>query len=278
MAPNRSETIAAVDHVLSRSVRDSAALLDATHGPGVGDIVAAQRPERPFLHEVGTDPGSLHIGLLDHDPRGRPVDRIAAAAVGNAGSKLEDLGHRVEPGHPEAFGDPVAPAQYGMVRAPSIALILDELAETVGHELTDREVQSFNRAQAEAGRSMAGTDLAAAIDGVATYRRRVQQWWTEGWDLLLTPTLASLPLPIGALAPDPDDPWASLFNGGDFVPFTPTFNATGQPAISVPLYWTDEGIPVGIHLVAAYGREDLLIRVASQLETAHPWAQRHPPT
>ena len=83
---------------------------------------------------------------------------------------------------------------------------------------------------------------------------------------------------IGARAPDPNDPWASLFNGGDFVPFTPTFNATGQPAISVPLYWTDEGIPVGIHLVAAYGREDLLIRVASQLETAHPWAQRHPPT
>lgn len=277
MAPDRSETIFAVDHVLSRSVRDSAALLDATHGIGTGDIVAAQRPERPFLDEVGTDPGSLHIGLLDFDPRGRSLDEFTIAAVREAGGMLEALEHRVEPGHPEAFGDATAPAQYGMVRAPSIALILDELAETVGHELDDREVQSFNRAQAEAGRAMAGTDLAAAIDGVAGFRRRVQQWWTEGWDLLLTPTLASLPVAIGALAPDPDDPWASLFKGGDFVPFTPTFNATGQPAISVPLHWTDDDIPVGIQLVAAYGREDLLIRVASQLESAHPWAHRHPP-
>jgi amidase len=282
MAPDKSETIVAVDHVLSRSVRDSAALLDATHGTGVGDIVAAQLPERPFLDQVGADPGSLHIGLLDFDPRGRPLDEFAVAAVHEAAGMLEALGQPVEPGYPEAFGDANAPAQYGMVRAPSIALILDELAETVGHDLTEREVQSFNRAQAAAGPAMAGKDLAAALDGVAAFRRRVQRWWTEGWDLLLTPTLASLPLSIGALAPDPDDPWASLFKGGDFVPFTPTFNATGQPAIGVPLHWTDDGehggVPVGIHLVAAYGREDLLIRVASQLEAAHPWAHRHPPT
>jgi amidase len=115
-----------------------------------------------------------------------------------------------------------------------------------------------------------------AQSAIVAYRRAVQSWWTQGWDLLLTPTLAEPPLPIGEIRNDPDSPMAPLLRSGRFVPFTPTFNTSGQPAISLPLYWNAEGLPIGEQLVAAYGREDVLIRVAAQLETAAPWAHRRP--
>ena len=102
----------------------------------------------------------------------------------------------------------------------------------------------------------------------------MQSWWHEGWDLLLTPTLGELPLKLGTIVNDPDDPMSPMRRAGDFVPFTPPFNTSGQPAISLPLEWTAEGLPVGVQLVAAYGREDILIRIASQLEQANPWADR----
>jgi amidase len=111
----------------------------------------------------------------------------------------------------------------------------------------------------------------------------MQQWWADGWDLLLTPTLAAPPLPIGALFGEQGDgieaenPMAPSIRAGRFIAFTPQFNASGQPAINVPLHWNDDGLPIGVQLVAAYGREDLLIRVAAQLEAAAPWADRRPP-
>ena len=134
----------------------------------------------------------------------------------------------------------------------------------------------MNRAQAEAAANFSSVDYALALGAVAQYRRALQSWWHDGWDLLLTPTLAELPLQLGTLAPDPDDPMAVMRRAGLFVPFTPPFNMSGQPAISLPLEWTPEGLPVGVQLVAAYGKEDVLIRVASQLEQAKPWAHRTP--
>ena len=108
------------------------------------------------------------------------------------------------------------------------------------------------------------------------FRRAVQQWWADGWDLLVTPTTSQLPLPIGTIRNMPESPMDALRIAGDWIPLTPPFNTSGQPAINVPLQWTKDGIPVGIQIVAAYGREDLLIRVASQLETAQPWAHHTP--
>lgn len=277
LGPDASETAVGVDHVLTRTVRDSARMLDATHGPGVGDTIIAPPPTRPFADEVGADPGSLRIGLLDFVPRGDELDPELVDAVRDAATKLEALGHVVEAGHPASLDDPTIGAAYGAIRSPSVALEADRLADRLGRPLGPDDLQAFNRAQAEAGRAATATDLVAAMQRMHTFRRETTQWWADGWDLLLTPTLASLPLPIGALDPDPDDQWACLFRAGAFVPFTPAFNTTGQPAISVPLFHTDEGLPVGIQLVAAYGREDLLIRVASQLEAAHPWADRIPP-
>jgi amidase len=104
----------------------------------------------------------------------------------------------------------------------------------------------------------------------------MQGWWASGWDLLLTPTLAEVPLELGTIRNVPEQPMSALIRSGQFVPFTPPFNTSGQPAISLPLHWTPEGLPVGVQLVAAYGREDVLYRVASQLEQAAPWAHRTP--
>ena len=278
MAPDGNETSVGVDHVLSRSVRDSARMLDATHGRGAGDMIAAQLPQRPYADEVGVDPGALRIGILDHDPCGAPVDEHVVAAVRDAGVLLESLGHRVEPGHPEAMADPSTGMHYGTLRSPRVLLTIEQIAATVGRELEEDDVESMNWAQAEMGKDTLATTLLSTMDAVLDHRRKIHRWWDDdGWDLLLTPTLASLPLPIGALAPVPGDKWANLMKAGAFVPFTPTFNTTGQPAVSVPLYWTDDGIPVGVQLVAAYGREDLLIQISSQLETARPWAHRKPP-
>ena len=130
--------------------------------------------------------------------------------------------------------------------------------------------------QAEFARGVNGVDYALSLAANVDFRRAVQQWWTEGWDLLLTPTLAEPPVPLGTFLNDEANPMAPMARAGQYVPFTPAFNASGQPAISLPLHWTPEGLPVGVQLVAAYGREDLLLRVAAQLEEASPWQHRRP--
>ena len=112
---------------------------------------------------------------------------------------------------------------------------------------------------------------------IAEFRRRTQQWWADGWDLLLTPTLAEPPPRVGEHGAHPDEVMHGMRRAAEWVPFTPPFNTSGQPAINVPLYRNEAGLPIGIQLVAAYGREDLLIRVASQLEAAQPWAHHTPP-
>jgi amidase len=119
-------------------------------------------------------------------------------------------------------------------------------------------------------------DYALALGANVEFRRATQQWWSDGWDLLLTPTLAEPPTALGEFANDAQHPMAPMARSAQYVAFTPAFNASGQPAISLPLHWTPDGLPVGVQLVAAYGREDLLLRVAAHLELAQPWAHRRP--
>ncbi len=277
MGPARDETVLGVEHCVSRTVRDTAALLDATAGRGVGDAITAPPPARPYLAEVGADPGRLRIGLLDHHPRQGAVHEEAVAAVRGAATLLEGLGHIVEPGFPEALTDETAPAQFGVMWATNVGVAVKAITETLGRELTADDVESFNWVQAEYARAAGALDYAAALGAASAFRRRVQQWWADGWDLLLTPTLAEPPVPLGSFRADPADPMAALFRAGAFVPFTPMFNISGQPAISLPLHWTADGLPLGVQLVAAYGREDVLLRVAAQVEAARPWADRRPP-
>jgi amidase len=276
LGPVRDESGLSVQHCVSRTVRDSATLLDATRGPGVGDTVIAPAPGRPYVEELGMDPGPLRIGILDHHPQGGAVDAECTAAARSVGSLLESLGHGVEPAWPKALEDASSSASFGALWSAAMGVSRRRLEEQLGRPLQDHEMEPMNRVQADFAAHFSSVDYALALSGVSQFRRAVQSWWYDGWDLLLTPTLAELPLKLGTLVNDPEDPMAIMRRSGEFVPFTPPFNMSGQPAISLPIEWTPEGLPVGVQLVAAYGREDLLIRVASELEQARPWADRTP--
>ncbi len=276
MGPLRDESNLGVEHCVSRTVRDSARLLDATHGPGVGDSVIAPAPLRPYSEEVGADPGKLRIGLLDHSPRGFATDKECVLGVHKAAKLLESLGHQVEEGWPNILGDNEAGKTFGGLWSTNMGMALRRFSETLGREITIDDVELMNWTQAEFARGLSAVDYAAALAGCISFRRSVQSWWDQGWDVLLTPTLAAPPLEIGTIRNNPERPMAPLATAGNWVTFTGQFNMSGQPAISLPLHRTSDGLPVGIQLVAAYGREDILFRVASQLEQAAPWAHLIP--
>lgn len=277
LGPFREEGNLGVELCVSRSVRDTAALLDAVRGPGVGDTVIAPAPWRPYADEVGEEPGRLRIGVLDTFPDGRPVHADCATAVRRAAKLLEELGHAVEPGFPPALANADFTHRFSALWSTNMGASLARVASQLGRDLDAGDVEPVNWAQAEFAHRFDAVDYALALAANVEFRRAVQSWWAEGWDLLLTPTLAEPPVRIGEFANDPTDPMAPMKRATGYVAFTPAFNASGQPAINVPLHWNESGIPVGVQLVAAYAREDVLIRVASQLEAALPWEGRHPP-
>lgn len=272
LGPDGDESGLSVQHVVSRSVRDSAALLDVVSGPGPGDMVVAPPPARPYASEVDLDPGQLRIGVLSFSPAG-PLDPECEAAVWAAAHLLERLGHEISPDHPEI--DPDASRQFGTRWVVNSRLRLRYLGQQLGREVTADDVEPVTWAFASLADHFSSTDAAAAITAGSRFTRRLAQFWTDH-DLLITPTLGELPPMIGELTPPADDPLGTQARTGLLVPFTTYFNVTGQPAISLPLHMSAIGLPVGVQLVAAYGREDLLIRAAAQLEAAAPWADRRP--
>ncbi|MBG7603328.1 MAG: amidase [Actinobacteria bacterium] len=276
MGPYANESGLSVSFCVSRSVRDSARLLDAVQGPGVGDTVIAAAPTRPYIDEVGSNPGRLRIGLLDTHPLGNALHDDCITAVRSAAAMLEGLGHDVSPGHPPALEDASFTPRFMAMWSTMMAVSIDAMGESIGRELTEDDVEPVNWALARHADDTTSVEYAEALAAVVEYRRSLQQWWEGGWDLLLTPTLCEPPVKIGEHDSTPGDPMAGMKRAGDFIAFTPPFNASGQPAINLPLHWNDDGLPIGVQLVAAYGREDLLLAVASQLEAAHPWADRRP--
>ena len=276
LGPFRDESNLGVELGVSRTVRDTAALLDAVHGPGVGDTVIAPPPQRPYVDEVGADPGHLRIGLLDEHPQGGALHDDCRDAVRAAAALLESLGHHVEHGSPEALGDREFGRRFSALWSTNMGVSVKRIESQLGRPITDDEIEPVNRAQVDFARNVSAIDYALALAATVEFRRAVQQWWTEGWDLLLTPTLAEPPAALGTFANDPAAPMNPMVRAAAYVPFTPPFNSSGQPAINLPLHWNSAGLPVGIQLVAAYGREDVLLRVAAQLEAAQPWAGRYP--
>jgi len=276
MGPSRDESNLGVEHCVSRSVRDSARLLDATHGPGIGDVIIAPTPRRPFIDEVGADPGRLRIGFLDFNPRGGDVHADCVDGVHKTAKLLESLGHHVEPGFPDIFSDNEIGRAFSMLWSTNMGTAIRRFSEALGREMTPSDIEAMNWAQAEFAKGVTGVDFSLAQASSIQFRRAIQSWWTKGWDLLLTPTLSAPPLPIGSMPNNPERPMTPLMTAGSWVAFTSQFNISGQPAISLPLHRTAEGLPVGMQLAAAYGREDVLIRVASQLEQAAPWAHLTP--
>jgi amidase len=278
------------EHVVCRTVRDSAALLDAVAGPMPGDPYVAPTPVRPFRDEVGADAGRLRIGLLTTAPGGLAVVQPdCAGAAERAAEILESLGHDVEVSHPEALDLPDWAAHFISLWSAGVALGLDSWSARTGERIGADDVEPLTWALAELARALPTPALLRSLDWLMKTTRLVAEWWeppdsgaspaspNRGFDLLLTPTLAEPPVLLGTFDSPPDNPLAGFMRAASFTPFTPPFNVTGQPAISLPLTQTAGGLPIGVQLVAAYGREDVLFRVAAQLEAADPWANRCPP-
>lgn len=274
--PLRAEAGLGVELCVSHTVRDTARLLDAVRGPGVGDSVIAPAPERPYIDEVGADPGRLRIGLLDVHPRGGFLHQDCVAAVRAAASMLEGLGHIVEPAWPACLADTSLVKQFMALWATQMAMAARGFGETLGREMTADDIEPVNWVLVQQAQRLTAVDYAAAQAAGWAFRRALQQWWADGWDVLLSPTLAEPPLPLTEFENNPEQPTAPMRRAGRFAAFTPPFNMSGQPAISLPLHRNAEGLPIGVQLAAAYGREDVLIRVAAQLESAHPWSANHP--
>ncbi|MCL5997849.1 MAG: amidase, partial [Chloroflexi bacterium] len=270
VGPNRAPGLLGnvVEHVLTRSVRDTAAILDAVAGPMPGDLFVAPPPARPYHDEVGADPGHLRVGLQLQDPNlPSPTAPECLAAVRATGRLLESLGHAVEESFPSALSGPTGlGGPLGVIGASAVAARLDAWSERTGRPIGPDDVEPATWARAEEGRRYTAAQVHWAVQRLMAGVMRCQEWWAEGFDLLVTPTMKQLPPKIGA----------EVDLRAVFGLFTMPWSVTGQPAISLPLYWSEDGLPVGVQLVAAYGREDVLIRVAAQLEQAQPWASRWP--
>ena len=198
----------------------------------------------------------------------------AAEATGRL---LESLGHAVEPAYPDVLDDERYIPQFLVRWSAGVDWNLRYWSAKAGREIGPDDVEQLTWALAEMGRSHNAGEYLRAVEYAQTVTRRAAEWWAGGFDLMLTPTLALPPLPLGSYVADAENPLMPIVTATPVAVFTAGFNATGQPAISLPLHMSVEGLPIGVQLVAAYGREDLLLRVASQLEEAAPWADRTPP-
>jgi amidase len=264
-----------VEHAVTLSVRDSAALLDATAGDDPGAPYSAPPLARPLREEVGAPPGRLRIAFTTAAPTGVPVDPDCAAAVRDAAALCAALGHDVEEAAPPLSGDLITES-FVTVWTVGVAWTIDSLAGFTGRTVTRESVEPLTWALAEAGRQRSGPDYLAAIQTLQGLGR-VMAAFMRDRDVWLTPVVAEPPPPLGTFDSPADAPLVGFLRAAQFVPFTPIANATGQPAMSVPLSWNAAGLPIGTHFTGRFGDESTLVRLASQLEAARPWAHRRPP-
>ena len=264
----------AVEHAVTRSVRDSAAILDATSGPVPGDPFLLPRPERPFLAEVGRDPGKLRIAWTAEPPIDALVDPACAAAARDTAGLLERLGHDVEEARPEFDGEVLIEP---LVRVWAVANqgAARDAARRLGRPLERDELEITTWELVEYAACFDGADLVTALDELATASRAIAPFF-ERYDAWVTPTLAQPPLPLGILNRSHGGAveWWRFDCG--FNHWNPIANVTGQPAISLPLGWTDDGLPVGSLIFGRFADEATLFRLAGQLQAARPWADRRP--
>jgi amidase len=264
-----------VEHAVTRSVRDSATLLDATAGADLGAPYWAPPTVRPFRDEVGSPPGRLRIAFTTTAPTGVSIHPDAVAAVRDAAALCADLGHHVDEASLPVSGEMMTEC-FITVWTTGIAWSVDAIARLTGRDVTANTVEPLTWAMAEAGRQRNGAEYLAAVQGLQMIARAVATFM-QAWDVILTPVVAEPPPPLGTFDATPDNPLGGFLRAAEFVPFTPIVNATGQPAMSLPLWWNATGLPLGAHFIGRFGDEATLFRLASQLEAARPWAERRPP-
>lgn len=264
--------------VLTRTVLDTATALDALSVPAVGEPYYAPTFERSLAQELGRDPGTLRIGFTTTAPASLAVTHAdPIAAVTDAAELLGSLGHEVDEAAPPALYE-VDPTQFALnLIGGNLHQELGYWERKTGQKLDPQQLELGTKVFAELGASVTAKDYLDAAEQIHLLSRRVQQWWADGFDLLLTPTIPEVPPELGGFAATEENPLNAMLRSGMLVPFVAPFNLTGQPAISLPLHWNEAGLPIGVQLVAAFGREDVLVRIASQLEQARPWKDKHPP-
>jgi amidase len=198
------------------------------------------------------------------------------AAVDRAARLLGDLGHHVEEAHPSALDEPEHVLTYVGIVSANTARAIEAWGQRVGRPAGESDVEPLTWVLAERGRAASASELLATIESVHAFGRRLASWWEGGFDLLVTPTQAAPPPALGYLSSTAAEPLRAFMRSAPYGTCTLPFNMSGQPAISLPLHWTPQGLPIGVQLVAAFGREDLLLGVAAQLEQAAPWSARRP--
>jgi Asp-tRNA(Asn)/Glu-tRNA(Gln) amidotransferase A subunit family amidase len=277
VGPSRGESWGGlgVVHAITRSVRDSAALLDASAGRAPGDPYMAPPPSRPFLDEVGADPGRLRIALSLNAPNGAALDPDCRAAAEDAARLCESLGHHVEPANPPLDYAAQDQATSAIVCASARALVEERCAQ-LGIEPSAELVMPVTWRLAELGRDVSGARLTLATDAMHRLARGIGEWFAAtGFDAVLSPVLAQPPVEVGHIDMTMSDHDAYRSRSRAFVGGFPMIaNLTGGPAMSVPLAWSGSGLPIGVQFVADYGQETLLLRLAGQLEAARPWFDR----
>jgi amidase len=261
-------------HVLSISVRDSAAMLDAIHGPEPSSPYVAPAPERPFAEEVGRDPGRLRIAFTDRSPYGDTVDAEIAAAVREVANFLAGLGHHVEERAPALAADP-AVVMAAIVSA-NTGLAVRQAEQQFGRPMTDRDLQILTLATAHNAGKATATDFMAAQLNAFRISRGLATFF-QACDVFLCPTLCSPPLRIGELNPMSRDLSHIPPILRRYMPATSMFNMSGQPSMSMPLAWNTAGLPLGMMFTGRFGDEATLFRLAAQLEQERPWRQKLPP-
>jgi amidase len=247
---------------LARTVADAAAFLDVISGPEPGDPHAAPPPARPFLEEVGKPVGQLRVALVLDPPTGTKVDPVCANVAREAAALLAELGHEIE--------------EVSIQWREDLRDLFTLVWQTIpGVYVSDTsQLDPLNAAFAARALSTSSVEYIQAFLRLQQYGRKVAAF-CAGYDVVLTPTLALPPVPVGWVR-EPEDPWDQHERAMEFAPFTAPANVAGLPAVSVPFGWTDDGLPIGVQLVASAGEETVLLRLSALIEEAHPWADRLP--
>jgi amidase len=264
------------EFAVTRTVRDTAALLDVLAGPMPGDPHPLSAPGERFAAAIDRPPGALRIAVMTHPPGDLEAHPSVEAAIEATTAALEALGHITLDEAPRLPRFDRMLARLTDQWAVTTASLVKNMSAGLGRAIAPEELEPTNAALVERAGQVTATDHVAASGWWASIARSVGEWWAEGHDLLITPTVRTPTPRLGELIPSSSDPMTAWMEQWQWIPFTPLWNNLGNPAVSLPLHQDDDGLPIGVQVVAAHGREDLLLQVAAQLEQAHPWQQRHP--
>jgi amidase len=275
-APELGDSLLGIDGVLTRTVADTAAILDVLAGYEPGDATWAPAPSEPFAQAAKRDPGRLRVAITTLPPvAGAVVDPLCARAASDAAGLLRSLGHEVQEFDPPWQIDGISDL-FGAVFSVHISLQIAYSAMIAGREATEADMEPMSFAIYSMVRKLGAIEGMGATIRLEAFTRTLVSL-LEPYDALLTPALAERPLPLGTLDTAAPDPMSTFTRSGLFTPFTPVFNASGQPAISLPLYEGPDGLPLGVQIVGRPAGEAALLALATQLEAASPWVGRRPP-